>query len=333
MMGSTTVAVITAALALAAHGSAAVRTGSAAHPSNARTAHEIPGRGRVSSISIAPGATGAEVTITIDSAISVNHFVIESPTRLVVDLGGASLALRNSAYDGVARGSIRNVRLSQYRADTVRLVIDLDASQLDASQLDASRRYTVARNGASLRLVVNGGSNIKVNQHLMTLDTTIARFQAFRGQSYGVDIVKLDGWGLRANGLVPPEPNKYNIYGVSVYAPYSGQVIAAVDGLQDMPVPQTDRQHMAGNHVLLRCKDADVLLGHFKPGSLKVRMDDAIAIGQAVGAVGNSGNTSEPHLHIHAQQRGTVTEPFSGNPLPMRFDGRFLVRNDRFISP
>ena len=163
MMGSTTVAVITAALALAAHGSAAVRTGSAAHPSNARTAHEIPGRGRVSSISIAPGATGAEVTITIDSAISVNHFVIESPTRLVVDLGGASLALRNSAYDGVARGPIRNLRLSQYRADTVRLVIDLDASQLDASQLDASqldasRRYTVARNGASLRLVVNGGS-------------------------------------------------------------------------------------------------------------------------------------------------------------------------------
>ena len=153
MMGSTTVAVIAAALALAAHGSAAVRTDSAAHPSNARTAHEIPGRGRVSSIAIAPGATGAEVTITIDSAISVNHFVIESPTRLVVDLGGASLALRNSAYDGVARGSIRNVRLSQYRTDTVRLVIDLDASQLDAS-----RHYTVARNGAELRLVVSGGS-------------------------------------------------------------------------------------------------------------------------------------------------------------------------------
>ena len=153
MMGSTTVAVITAALALAAHGSAAVRTDSAAHPSNARTADELPGRGRVSNISIAPGATGAEVTITIDSAISVNHFVIESPTRLVVDLGGASLALRNSPYDGVARGSIRNVRLSQYRADTVRLVIDLDASQLDAS-----RHYTVARNGAELRLVVSGGS-------------------------------------------------------------------------------------------------------------------------------------------------------------------------------
>lgn len=181
-------------------------------------------------------------------------------------------------------------------------------------------------------LVVNGGSNIKVNGHLMTLDTSMTRFQAFRGQSYGVDIVKLDAWGLRANGLLPPDPRQYNIYGEPVYAPCAGQVIAAVDGLPDMQVPQTDRQHMAGNHALLRCNDADVLLGHFKPGSLKVRMGDAVAIGQAVGAVGNSGNTSEPHLHIHAQQHGTATELFSGNPLPMRFDGRYLARNDRFVS-
>ena len=182
-------------------------------------------------------------------------------------------------------------------------------------------------------LVVNGGSNIKVNQHLMTLDTSIARFQTFRGQSYGVDIVKLDEWGLRANGLQPPDPSQYNIYGEPVYAPCAGQVVAAQDGLPDMQVPQTDRLHMAGNHVLLRCIDADVLLGHFKPGSLRVRMGDAVAVGQAVGSAGNSGNTSEPHLHIHAQQSGTVTEPLSGNPLPMRSGGRFLVRNDRITAP
>ena len=90
---------------------------------------------------------------------------------------------------------------------------------------------------------------------------------------------------------------------------------------------------MAGNHVLLRCKDADVLLGHFKPGSLKVALGNQVTVGQAVGVVGNSGNTSEPHLHIHAQQRGILSEPLSGNPLPMRFAGRFLVRNDRFLVP
>ena len=123
-------------------------------------------------------------------------------------------------------------------------------------------------------LVVNGGSSISINAHLMTIDAGVARFHAYRGQSYGVDIVKLDKWGLRADGLLPPQPGAYKIYGVPVYAPCTGDVIAAHDGLPDMQVPQTDRDHMAGNHVLLRCIQADVLLGHLKPGSLKV------AIGQ-----------------------------------------------------
>lgn len=182
-------------------------------------------------------------------------------------------------------------------------------------------------------LVVNGGSRINVNAHLMTLDTTVPRFHAYRGQSYGVDIVKLDSWGLRASGLLPAEPSAYAIYGVPVYAPCAGQVIATQDGLPDMKVPQVDREHMAGNYLLLRCKSADVLLGHFKPGSLKVSLGNHVSVGQAIGAVGNTGNTGEPHLHIHAQQPGSVSEPLSGKPLPMRFEGRYLVRNDRLAAP
>lgn len=181
-------------------------------------------------------------------------------------------------------------------------------------------------------LVVNGGSSLKVNAHLTTLDTSVPRFYAYRGQSYGVDIVKLDGWGLRASGLLPAEPSAYVIYGVPVYAPCTGQVIAAQDGLPDMQVPQTDREHMAGNHILLRCKHADVLLGHFKSGSLKVAVGEQVAVGHAIGAVGNSGNTGEPHLHIHAQQAGSPAERLSGHPLPIQFGGRFLVRNDRVFS-
>lgn len=178
-------------------------------------------------------------------------------------------------------------------------------------------------------LVVSGGSNITVNPHLMTLDAGMARFYAYRGQSYGVDIVKLDAWGLRANGLQPSSPAAYNIYAAPVYAPCSGVVLIALDGLPDMRVPQVDREHMAGNHVLLRCTDADVLLGHLKPGSVVVAAGNTVALGDRIGNVGNSGNTGEPHLHIHAQQRGTASEPLSGNPLPMRFEGRHLARNDR----
>ena len=182
-------------------------------------------------------------------------------------------------------------------------------------------------------LVVNGGSTISINAHRMTLDAGVARFRAYRGQSYGVDIVKLGRWGLRADGVLPPQPGAYEIYGVPVYAPCAGDVIAAQDGLRDMQVPQPDRDHMAGNHLLLRCKQADVLLGHLKPGSSKVAIGQWVSTGQPVANVGNSGNTGEPHLHIHAQMPGTATEPFSGNPLAVRFDGRFLVRNDRFAIP
>jgi hypothetical protein len=65
-------------------------------------------------------------------------------------------------------------------------------------------------------LVVSGGSSLNVNPHLMTLDASMARFHTYRGQSYGVDIVKIDAWGLRANGLQPSAPGAYNIYGVPV---------------------------------------------------------------------------------------------------------------------
>ena len=90
---------------------------------------------------------------------------------------------------------------------------------------------------------------------------------------------------------------------------------------------------MAGNHVLLRCQQADVLLGHFKTGSLKVAVGDLVTVGVGIAEVGNSGNTGEPHLHIHAQQAGTVSEPFSGNPLPIHLEGRFLVRSDCISIP
>ena len=178
-------------------------------------------------------------------------------------------------------------------------------------------------------LVVNGGSNISINAHMVTLDPNVPRFHAYKGQSYGVDIVELGGFGLRANGLLPPQPSAYKIYGAAVYAPCAGEVLAALDGLPDMQVPQVDRDHMAGNHVLLRCKQADVLLGHLKPGSLKVVAGTRVTAGHHIGNVGNSGNTGEPHLHIHAQLAGTATEPLSGTPLPIRLNGRFLVRNDR----
>lgn len=178
-----------------------------------------------------------------------------------------------------------------------------------------------------------GGSDFQTNAHLETLDASKPRFRAWRGQSYGVDLVQLDGLGLRAKGLQPADPHAYRIYGTHVLAPCAGRVVLAVDGLPDMQVPATDSEHMAGNHVLLRCEQADVLLGHLSPGSVRVRSGDAVAAGAWLGAVGNSGNTGEPHLHIHAQRPGPVGAPLGGHPLPILSNSHYPVRGDRIGSP
>mgnify|MGYP000417146968 CR=1 FL=1 len=75
------------------------------------------------------------------------------------------------------------------------------------------------------------------------------------------------------------------------------------------------------------------LLGHLQPGSVRVHAGADVAVGEWIGSVGNSGNTGEPHLHIHAQGRGTIEAPLGGDPRPIQFNGRFPVRGDRIEAP
>jgi hypothetical protein len=179
--------------------------------------------------------------------------------------------------------------------------------------------------------VAAGGSTELLNPHLMTL--TADRFHAIRGQSYAVDVLKLGRFGLRASGLLPSDPARYAIYGDAVFAPCPGIVVHAEDGAPDLPPPQPDRTRLPGNHVLLDCDGVHVLLAHFKRGTVRVARSHHVTTDTVVGLVGNSGNTNEPHLHIHAQRpAASGREPLSGDPLPIRLDGKYLVRNDRVTS-
>lgn len=141
MMGPTTVAVI-AALLVPAGVAPTAREALAVPTARMAVYHDdVTARGRVHAIEVSPSANGAAVVIGADSGLTVNHFTLDNPSRIVVDLGGASLNVRSS-YDGKTRGPVRNLRLSQYRADTVRLVIDLDATH----------RYSVRRDGKNVRI-------------------------------------------------------------------------------------------------------------------------------------------------------------------------------------
>lgn len=179
--------------------------------------------------------------------------------------------------------------------------------------------------------VVNGGSRPTTNSHLMTLDPRVPRYRTWRGQSFGVDIVAEDRLGLRARGWRPADPAAYAIWNRRVLAPCDGVVLATRNDAPDMPPPRPDRSRMTGNHVRLRCGDVEVLLAHFRRGGVLVVPGRRVRTGQALGRVGNSGNTDEPHLHVHVQRPGPVEFPIMADPLPVLLAGRYLVRNDRVV--
>lgn len=176
--------------------------------------------------------------------------------------------------------------------------------------------------------VVNGGAHALVNAHFMTLAPRYARW---RGQSHGVDLVKLGPGGLRARGVLPSDVARYATTGEPVRAPCAGDVIVSVDGRPDMRPPEPDRTYLPGNHVVLQCGEYWVVLAHFRRGSVLVQGGHAVALGQPLGRVGNSGNSGEPHLHIHVQRRGTMEQPLAGAPVPLLLEGRFPARNQRFV--
>ena len=181
-----------------------------------------------------------------------------------------------------------------------------------------------------LYLFAHGGSTATVNAHFLTLNPKTERQRAYRGQTYSVDFVKIDKFGLRADGWRPADPSVYNIFNQPVYSPCHGEVITADDKMPDMQVPQLDRSRLEGNHVLINCGDFAILLAHLKNGTVEVAMGDRVVTGQRLGLAGNSGQTGEPHMHIHAQRLPAEGPPLSGEPIFLTLNGKFPVRNSVF---
>lgn len=114
-------------------------------------------------------------------------------------------------------------------------------------------------------------------------------------------------------------------------APLSGEIVALRNDLPDLPIPQADSLRPAGNHVVLQAtlpdgRAAQILLAHLKTGSVRVRVGQHVNQGDVLAQVGNSGNTSEPHLHLGVNVNAEPGDPFSGEGVPFSVEGRFPVR-------
>ena len=121
-------------------------------------------------------------------------------------------------------------------------------------------------------------------------------------QRGALDILQVGASGSRRGAA--DRLDSYLAYGAEVYAPCDGKVISAVDGVEDQ-VPGVIRYGpLYGNHVFIDTGSETVKLGHLRPGTVAVTPGQSVRTGDLLGEVGNSGNSTEPHLHIHAERDG-----------------------------
>ena len=168
-------------------------------------------------------------------------------------------------------------------------------------------RFTLPFSGEWL--VFWGGRALAENYHA-----------AVRSQRFAHDIVMVkDGKTHAGEGKALAD---YYCYGQPILAPADGSVVTATDSLSDQAIGTSNPLHAAGNHVVLDHGDAEYsLLAHLQPHSLRVKPGQKVKRGDVLGLAGNSGNTSEPHLHVHLMNAPNMAD---ADGLPMPFDGYML---------
>jgi hypothetical protein len=148
---------------------------------------------------------------------------------------------------------------------------------------------------------------------------------------YAVDITKLSRWGNDAEEFLPRQNDKYAVFHQVVYSPCDGVVSDVEDKWPNETPWSGNAPYNVGNHVLIRSEDIGVLMGHLQKGSITVKTGDRVKKGQPIGQSGNSGWTSQPHLHIQAMRVSTGS--FWGwEGMPIFFDGKNPVKNCLFIG-
>ena len=165
--------------------------------------------------------------------------------------------------------------------------------------------------------------------------------------SFAVDFVPVDAAGRSApltwRSLLRTEPPElFPGFGRPVLAPVAGVVVAAHDaepdhgsyrGLPSIRYALTQRGRaaagwpsLAGNHVMVATPDGTVVaVCHLQRGSVRVRQGEAVGAGQLVGRCGNSGNSTEPHVHLQAMDGPDASR---ASAVAITFGGRMPVNGE-----
>jgi murein DD-endopeptidase len=145
---------------------------------------------------------------------------------------------------------------------------------------------------------------------------------------YAIDFVGLDPAGRTTSGD-PDRPADAIGYGAPVLAGADAEVAAARDGMAESASIKDNPGHAlgdgAGNYVALALGGGRyAFYEHLHPGSVRVKAGQKVRRGEVIGALGFSGDTTGPHLHLHVADG---PDPLAAEGLPYLIDA-FTVLGD-----
>ncbi|MCA2980869.1 MAG: M23 family metallopeptidase [Myxococcaceae bacterium] len=250
-------------------------------------------------VAAARGALGREVRVV---------------TEALVEAGGGTVYRRVSAVTHWARGM------------ELELAFDGGGLLTGLSTRPAAREAptvsALRKTAAALRLPVDGswfvlwgGRTFEDNRHAPVPDMRFA-----------LDLFVVKGPGTFAGSGARNED--YWAFGQAVVAPADGVVVAAESGVPDNAPNQPRPGVLYGNVVVIDHGEGEFsLLGHLQRGSVGVKPGDRVVAGQVVGRCGNSGMSTEPHLHYQLMDDADWTR---AHGLPAQFRG--YLANGRFVE-
>lgn len=131
-----------------------------------------------------------------------------------------------------------------------------------------------------------GGTNEFVNYHYV-----------YENQRYAYDLVKVQDGQSYQNSPIRNED--FYAFDEDIIAPTDGKVVKVVDGIKDNVPGEMDERNAAGNYVVIEHANNEFsMIAHFKKNSILVKSGDTVTEGQLIGKCGNSGNSSEAHIHF-----------------------------------
>jgi hypothetical protein len=135
-----------------------------------------------------------------------------------------------------------------------------------------------------------GGDTVKQNQHHDT-----------RSQKYAFDFIVVDDNDnfFRTDGSTIED---YFSFGLDILAPAHGEVVEVVNGLRDNKPKELNSFNFIGNYIMIKHNQTTYsVLGHLKQDSIVVKSGGKVRAGEKIALCGNSGYTTDPHLHFHVQ--------------------------------